>query len=636
MAVTLFAKNAQRLATQAAAARARAEANPTAANLTAATRLEAMAAGKTTKEVAKDVVALQKTIAEQNKAAKAEEKAQLDHLYTVQLGELDALRAAAKDQGLSAAEINKLVAAERAANTKELTDLRTKLNSQVGLQTIYGQGQGLLDIRSANAAYTGPIADNVSTLMNKVADNFKTYNLATYRDMDKDAFSGVTFNGIMRAELSRDENGQIKDNQWYSNFLKRAESEYGQSLTPDQIKGKLTAVEGSDNLFKASTGGNYNISGYYKQNADGTYTPVGYDQFRADRGVGIGAIAREAAPAIIASYFLTPMIAGSLAIPTYAAAAAVAAGKTALQGGSFEDILTSAASSAIGAQVGGLLDSGTADAAFAAADAAQLAGQGLSNAAIAQTLSASGVDPVLAASAADMAASGASASSIASSLSGFGDVYGNVVTGDLTGLYTTSPDAVPTGAVNVAPVDYSLVAESKFPGQGISANLPELPTEGAIGLAPIDYTLTPETITGVVGGQGLQIPTLPNLTSMGGGQGLSVEVPGGTVTQQGFIPTGSTPVLGDKDSFINNPEVLGQPVLPIGTTSTLGLKDILNVIRTGNTLTNLFGQKTAQPQLQPQPVPQPYAMDYTGVDYSGLLNLLSQRAKRADVASLLG
>ena len=601
MAVTLSAKTAQRLATQAAAARARAEANPTAANLTAATRLEAMAAGKTTKEAAKDVVALQNTIAEQNKSAKVEEKAQLDHLYTVQLGELDALRATAKDQGLSAAETNKLVAAERAANTKELTDLRTKLNSQVGLQTIYGQGQGLLDIRSANAAYTGPIADNVSTLMNKVADNFKTYNLATYRDMDKDAFSGVTFNGIMRAELSRDENGQIKDNQWYSNFLKRAESEYGQSLTPDQIKGKLTAVEGSDNLFKASTGGNYNISGYYKQNADGTYTPVGYDQFRADRGVGIGAIAREAAPAIVASYFLTPMVASSLSVPTAAAASIVAAGKTALQGGSFEDILTSAASSGIGSTIGSLLGSASPDAAFVAADAAQLAGQGLSNAAIAQNLIGTGLDPVLAASAADMAVSGIAPKTIAESLSGFkGDLLGTVETSPLSGFSTNLPVAPPSLS------ESEFIAADAVQLRDVVGNNPAAIQQNLVGAGVDPVIAASAADQAVMGG------TIESIAS-----DLSGFEAGGTLFPG--VTTGS---------LTGFSTVTGKP--------TIGLKDIMNVARIGNTLTNMFGEKTAQPQLQPQPVPQPYAMDYTGVDYSGLLNLLSQRAKRADVASLLG
>lgn len=54
-------------------------------------------------------------------------------------------------------------------------------------------------------------------------------------------------------------------------------------------------------------------------------------------------------------------------------------------------------------------------------------------------------------------------------------------------------------------------------------------------------------------GEGLHMPETPNLGSMGGGQGLVVPVDGGYLTEQGFIPTGYTPDLGDPNSFINKP-----------------------------------------------------------------------------------
>lgn len=82
------------------------------------------------------------------------------------------------------------------------------------------------------------------------------------------------------------------------------------------------------------------------------------------------------------------------------------------------------------------------DAEFIAADAAQLAGQGLSNAAIQQNLITAGVDPVIAASAADMAISGASIGQIASDLAGFAQggqgLFGPVQTGALTGISTAT------------------------------------------------------------------------------------------------------------------------------------------------------------------------------------------------------
>ena len=91
------------------------------------------------------------------------------------------------------------------------------------------------------------------------------------------------------------------------------------------------------------------------------------------------------------------------------------------------------------------------DAEFIAADAAQLAGQGLSNAAIQQNLITAGVDPVIAASAADMAVSGASIGQIASDLAGFAQggqgLFGPVQTGALTGITTATGLGAGAGAL---------------------------------------------------------------------------------------------------------------------------------------------------------------------------------------------
>jgi hypothetical protein len=73
----------------------------------------------------------------------------------------------------------------------------------------------------------------------------------------------------------------------------------------------------------------------------------------------------------------------------------------------------------------------TSDAAFIAADAAQLAQQGLGTAAIQQNLIAAGVDPVIAASAANLASTGASANQI------FNDIRGFEGAG---GLFTATPE----------------------------------------------------------------------------------------------------------------------------------------------------------------------------------------------------
>lgn len=82
-----------------------------------------------------------------------------------------------------------------------------------------------------------------------------------------------------------------------------------------------------------------------------------------------------------------------------------------------------------------------------------------------------------------------------------------------------------------------------------------------VGTIPVDYSLN------VPSQVGLQLPSMPSLPSMGGAQGLTAAVPGGTVGELGFTPTGASPVLGDPSSFINNPAVTGQPTIPTAPTA---------------------------------------------------------------------
>lgn len=163
-------------------------------------------------------------------------------------------------------------------------------------------------------------------------------------------------------------------------------------------------------------------------------------------------------------------------------------------------------------------------------------------------------------------------------------------------------------------------------------------------LPPTDYSLLggatpppqPEGMGGGTGitegasGQGFQQQTSPNIGSLGGGQGLTIPVEGGTVGQLGFTPSNAVPVLGSPGSFINNPEVLGQPVIAQGTTSgPISIQDALrgaNLLRSLNQTPqmqtpNLLGQ--AQKQLNQN----------AGVDYTSLLQLLSNKA---NTAGLLG
>lgn len=144
-------------------------------------------------------------------------------------------------------------------------------------------------------------------------------------------------------------------------------------------------------------------------------------------------------------------------------------------------------------------------------------------------------------------------------------------------------------------------------------------------------------ITPGAAGQGLQVPTTPGLSSMGGGTGLTVPVTGGTVTQLGFVPTGATPVLGDPKSFINNPDVLGNTVFstdylaaPGAAAAGLSATDALRLMNQARGLLGA-GQNPIVPQQQGLPQ---QAGGSQGVDYSGLLSLLQLQAGLPGVAPL--
>lgn len=113
------------------------------------------------------------------------------------------------------------------------------------------------------------------------------------------------------------------------------------------------------------------------------------------------------------------------------------------------------------------------------------------------------------------------------------------------------PEAIPTTDYGLTP-SYELAPPSV--PQGIQAPVINEPI--TVGTAPIDYSLN------VPSQVGLQLPSMPSLPNMGGAQGLTAAVPGGTVGELGFTPTGASPVLGDPASFINNPAVTGQPTIP--------------------------------------------------------------------------
>jgi len=148
---------------------------------------------------------------------------------------------------------------------------------------------------------------------------------------------------------------------------------------------------------------------------------------------------------------------------------------------------------------------------------------------------------------------------------------------------------------------------------------------------------------GVQGGTGLLYGTpgvgftatgagAPGLAAMGGGTGLLSSVPGGVIGATGFTPAAAVPILGSPSSFINNPTVLGKPV--IGGNPAIAAPSITDVLKSVNLGKSLFGNQPQQQQQIQQPVQQQLAsqLSGTGVD---LLSIPQIAARRAEVASLL-
>jgi hypothetical protein len=195
-----------------------------------------------------------------------------------------------------------------------------------------------------------------------------------------------------------------------------------------------------------------------------------------------------------------------------------------------------------------------------------------------------------------------------------------------------TPDVTPIGGTPVLPpVDYGLLGDASLPtaapgmggGRGITATLPPLPDAGVLGSAPVDYGLGPQTTPGIDGGVGLKQPTMPNVGGMGGGQGITVPVSGGTVGELGLTPSGATPVLGDPGSFINDPNVLGTDVIPQGTPmGGFSPRDATRALRSAYNLLNPAEAGGAGGGVDQGGAQQSMG----GVDYSGLYNLLAQRA----------
>lgn len=113
--------------------------------------------------------------------------------------------------------------------------------------------------------------------------------------------------------------------------------------------------------------------------------------------------------------------------------------------------------------------------------------------------------------------------------------------------------------------DYSLAPKEDGLGFKVTAPPEVFNPDGSVNYDLFDYATLSKL--------GMDMPKSPNIDEMGGGQGLRLPVDGGYITEQGFIPEGYTPNLGDPESFINKPapggDVSIQGALDAGAKATL-------------------------------------------------------------------
>ena len=169
------------------------------------------------------------------------------------------------------------------------------------------------------------------------------------------------------------------------------------------------------------------------------------------------------------------------------------------------------------------------------------------------------------------------------------------------GLIPTTTPAEPTSPIDTsfAP-NYSLLS-SATPKLGIDPTTgtglttkPESLGASDVGYSPVDYSLTDPS--GLADGVGLQMPNTPAIKSMGGAQGLTVDVTNpvtgstGVVGGLGYTPSTALASLGDPNSFINQNNTIATD--PAYSTSP-SLKTVLGGLSTPSSTQSGAQTKTA-------------------------------------------
>ena len=226
----------------------------------------------------------------------------------------------------------------------------------------------------------------------------------------------------------------------------------------------------------------------------------------------------------------------------------VAGGITAIQGGDASDVLKSAVIGGATSFVGGTVASAVGST-VAEVTGSQILG-GAAGSAAATLVTGGDSDDILASGLLGGISGGINEARLAAA-----DEYLDSLPGGY-GEYSDAPPDMSDFDLPPAVIDTSFT-----PDYSLFSGAPTVPDMGAQGIQvptinelvdvvnqPVDYSLpVPDS------GFSLQMPTAPNLDEMGGGQGITMPVDGGTLTEAGVIPDMFVPDLGDPNSFINQP-----------------------------------------------------------------------------------
>jgi hypothetical protein len=413
------------------------------------------------------------------KAEKQAEKAEIAQVKAAQKAETTLL----KSQGAS----KDIIKAETKANKTELAQAKATLAAP-GKQTVTPAGQATF--LSQPSAYSGTLATSVQQALNNAAAKYGTLGI-TNASVSGDTKVGLGIDKLVAYDLGKAGSSATKT-------IERAQQFVGKSFTPDELAAqgvKIKPVKGADGLFQYKTGepGN-NVYTFFRQDANGNLVGTGVNRTstpKDDGGFfqsGLGQALMIAGSIALA---LTPggqafaaSVGSALSGGALSGAAAQALGQAAIRGvstgaitGDFEKGLIAAAVSGAGSalnlsgELGNIMDStglgefkdtfgviggNVSEASFAAADAAQLAAQGIGAEQIASTLvQQGGLSLEAAINAANLAVQGASAADIASTIqnsrgTGAFDVGGAEGTGLLDGV--SDGMAVDAGAADVTQI----------------------------------------------------------------------------------------------------------------------------------------------------------------------------------------